>query len=103
MEETIDIEFYVNYSEFISKHEQRRYCWVQFNISDLYFNSKLELQIDKEKGKKYLMLAAKNGDKDAITLCEKNKINFINKQNYFEKFKIARNLHKSRNINNGQE
>ncbi|CAG8815291.1 5874_t:CDS:1, partial [Dentiscutata erythropus] len=70
---------------------------------DLYFNCKLELQIDKEKGEKYLMLAAKNSDKDAITLYEKNKINFINKQNYFEKFKIARNIHKSRNINNGQE
>ncbi|KAF0366328.1 hypothetical protein F8M41_013630 [Gigaspora margarita] len=72
-------------------------------MSDLYFNGKLGFKIDKEKGEKYLRLAAENGYEDAITLCKKNKINFINKHNYFKNFEVALGFHNSRTVNNRQE
>ncbi|KAF0544545.1 hypothetical protein F8M41_002690 [Gigaspora margarita] len=72
-------------------------------MDNLYFNSKLEFKIDKVKGEKYSRLAAENGYKDAITLCKKNKINFINKKNYFENFEVVLDLHNSRTGNDRQE
>ncbi|CAG8856616.1 11288_t:CDS:1, partial [Gigaspora margarita] len=72
----------------------------QFIIGDLYFTGKLGVKIDKGKGEKYLKLAAENNYEDAINLCKKNNISFINQQNYFEKFRVALELHNSRNKNN---
>ncbi|CAG8630410.1 27970_t:CDS:2 [Gigaspora margarita] len=90
-------------SEFTTTQVANNDSYAQFNIGDLYFNSKLEIKIDKEKGEKYLRLAAENNYENAITLYKKNKINFINQQNYFEKFEVALDLHNSRNRNNRQE
>ncbi|KAF0464947.1 kinase-like protein [Gigaspora margarita] len=90
-------------SEFITTQVADNDSHAQFNIGDLYFNSKLGIKINKEKGEKYLRLEAKNNYKNVITLYKKNKINFINQHNYFEKFEVAFDFYNSRNRNNKQE
>ncbi|CAG8798881.1 4740_t:CDS:2, partial [Gigaspora margarita] len=48
----------------------------QFHLGDLYLKGNVRFQVDEEKGKKYLKLAAKKGYKNAIALCKKNKITY---------------------------
>ncbi|RIB15047.1 hypothetical protein C2G38_2193370 [Gigaspora rosea] len=47
----------------------------QYNLGDIYFFGKLNMSVDKEKGKKLLISAAKNKNTKAIELCRKENIN----------------------------
>ncbi|CAG8839725.1 28653_t:CDS:2, partial [Gigaspora margarita] len=57
----------------------------QFNLGDLYLNGKVGFQIDKEKGAKYLKLAAKKGYNEAIAL-------LFRKMEPLDKINIRKNI-----------
>ncbi|CAG8787873.1 12778_t:CDS:2, partial [Racocetra fulgida] len=63
--------------EFLVNHNKRRNLDAnsQYNLGDIYFFGKLNIPVDKEKGKELLILAAKNKNTKAIELCRKANIN----------------------------
>ncbi|PKK77530.1 hypothetical protein RhiirC2_731807, partial [Rhizophagus irregularis] len=49
----------------------------QFNLGNLYFNGKLGISKDEEKGLSYLKLAAIKGQPKARAMLDKLKINYF--------------------------
>ncbi|CAG8782887.1 19921_t:CDS:2, partial [Gigaspora margarita] len=61
----------------------------QFHLGDLYLKGRVGFQVDEEKGKKYLKLAAKKGYEDAIKLINIMESNDINED--YMNYKIHEN------------
>ncbi|CAG8661217.1 995_t:CDS:2 [Acaulospora morrowiae] len=61
--------------EYLTKAADNNNPTAQFNLGDLYLNGKLKIQVDLEKGKKYLRLAAHNNQPKAKEALEKMGIN----------------------------
>ncbi|CAG8475369.1 6884_t:CDS:1 [Gigaspora margarita] len=67
-----DIQTFITY---LNQSAENGNSIAQYNLGDIYFFGKLNMPIDKEKGKRLLISAAKNKNTKAIELCKKENIN----------------------------
>ncbi|CAG8745474.1 34989_t:CDS:2 [Gigaspora margarita] len=67
-----DIQAFINY---LNQSAENGNNIAQYNLGDIYFFGKFNVSVDKEKGKKLLISAAKNKNTKAIELCRKENIN----------------------------
>ncbi|KAF0463776.1 HCP-like protein [Gigaspora margarita] len=69
-----DIPTFIKYLDLSVKNGN---SMVQCNLGYIYFYSKYNIQVDKKEGKKLLISAANKKDAEAIELCRKENINYL--------------------------
>ncbi|CAG8785326.1 20793_t:CDS:1, partial [Racocetra persica] len=73
-ENTINEEVRTNFITYLSKSADNGNHLAQYNLGKLFYFGKLNVPVDKEKGKKFLIIAAKNNNSEAIDLCREENI-----------------------------